>query len=278
MMAAITSAALLMSQFFQLGLGYSPLATGLRFLPWTATPAVIAPAAGALADRIGTRPLLAAGLLLQAAGLGWVALAATTTVGYGHLVLPLIVAGVGISMALPAAPTAALGAVPPPDMGKASGVLNTLQRFGSVFGVAVITAVFAGSGHLGTMNQQHHTAPRHTVGTGQHRLPGPGCAALYAVNRETTTSRWARTSTVTGTRTGRGPGWPRCGSRPTDGSARSPAASGPRWAWAWPRGRMACSRPLWCRYAVSLQTHRPLWPDQGELERPQTGGGTGADR
>jgi EmrB/QacA subfamily drug resistance transporter len=148
-MGAITSAAFLMSQFFQLGLGYSPLATGLRFLPWTATPVLIAPAAGVLADRIGTRPLLAAGLALQAAGLGWVALAAARTVGYGQLVLPLIVAGVGISMALPAAPTAALGAVPPPDMGKASGVLNTLQRFGSVFAVAVITAVFAGSGHLG---------------------------------------------------------------------------------------------------------------------------------
>lgn len=92
---------------------------------------------------------MAAGLLLQAVGLGWVALAATTTVGYGQLVLPLIVAGAGVSMALPAAPTAALGAVPSPDMGKASGVLNTLQRFGSVFGVAIISAVFAGSGHLG---------------------------------------------------------------------------------------------------------------------------------
>jgi EmrB/QacA subfamily drug resistance transporter len=150
MMAAITSAAFLMSEFFQLGLGYSPLATGLRFLPWTATPVLIAPAAGALADRVGTRPLLVIGLVLQAAGLSWVALAATTTVGYGELIVPLIVAGVGISMAIPAAPTAALGAVGPADMGKASGVLNTLQRFGSVFGVALIAAVFAGSGHLGS--------------------------------------------------------------------------------------------------------------------------------
>jgi EmrB/QacA subfamily drug resistance transporter len=149
MTAAITSAAFLMSQYFQLGLGYSPLATGLRFLPWTATPVVIAVGAGALADRIGPRPLMSAGLLLQGVGLAWIVIAAATTVGYLQLVLPLVIAGVGISMALPTTPTAALGAVPPADLGRASGVQNTLQRFGAVFGVAIVTAVFAANGHLG---------------------------------------------------------------------------------------------------------------------------------
>jgi hypothetical protein len=52
-------------------------------------------------------------------------------------------------MVLPATPTAALSAVPPADMGRASGVNNTLQRFGGVFGVAVVTAVFTATGHLG---------------------------------------------------------------------------------------------------------------------------------
>jgi MFS family permease len=69
MSGAIFSAAFLTSQYLQLGMGYSPLATGLRLLPWTATPVLIAPAAGAIADRIGTRPLLVTGLALQAAGL-----------------------------------------------------------------------------------------------------------------------------------------------------------------------------------------------------------------
>jgi EmrB/QacA subfamily drug resistance transporter len=148
MMAAITSAAFLMSQYLQLGHGYSPLATGLRFLPWTATPVLVAPLAGALADRIGARPLLATGLALQAAGLGWIALTASTTLAYTSLILPLVIAGIGISMAMPSTPTAALGAVMPAEVGKASGVLNTLQRFGSVFGVAVVAAVFAGNGQL----------------------------------------------------------------------------------------------------------------------------------
>ncbi len=149
-MAAITSAAFLMSQFFQAGLGYSPLATGLRFLPWTATPLVIAPIAGRVADKVGSRPLMVAGMALQAGGLGWVAAHISAHVSYGVLVLPLAIAGVGISMTIPTTPTAALGAVPPADLGTASGVQNSLQRFGAVFGVAIVTAVFSASGHLGS--------------------------------------------------------------------------------------------------------------------------------
>ena len=148
MMASITSAAFLMSQYFQLGLGHSPLGTGLRFLPWTLTPLLIAPAAGAMADRIGPRPLIALGLAMQAAGLAWIALTATGNAGYGQFVAPLVLAGVGISMAIPTVPAAALNAVPPSDVGKASGVQSTLQRFGAVFGVAIVVAVFSTNGHL----------------------------------------------------------------------------------------------------------------------------------
>jgi EmrB/QacA subfamily drug resistance transporter len=150
MFASITSAAFLMAQYFQLGLGYTPLSTGLRFLPWTLTPLLIAPAAGALADKIGSRPPMVFGLAMQGAGLIWIALSATSTPGYGRFVLPLITAGVGISMAMPTVPTTALNAVPPADMGKASGVQNTLQRFGAVFGVAIVAAVFSANGHLGS--------------------------------------------------------------------------------------------------------------------------------
>jgi EmrB/QacA subfamily drug resistance transporter len=150
MTAAIMAAAFLIAQYFQFVLGQSPLAAGLRLLPWTATPILIAPAAGALSDRIGARPLMVTGMLLQAVGLGWFAALATTHVSYGSLVVPLVIAGTGISMVLPTAPAAALGAVEPADLGKASGATNTLQRLGGVFGVAVATAVFSAHGRLGT--------------------------------------------------------------------------------------------------------------------------------
>jgi EmrB/QacA subfamily drug resistance transporter len=150
MSGAIFSAAFLTSQYLQLGMGYGPLATGLRLLPWTATPVLVAPAAGALADRIGARPLLVTGLAMQAAGLAWVAGIATAGGGYARFVAPLIVAGVGISMALPTTMAAALGAVPPADVGRASGVNNTMQRFGGAFAIAVVTAVFTAYGHLGS--------------------------------------------------------------------------------------------------------------------------------
>ncbi len=153
---AIMAAAFLTAQYFQLGLGYSPLTAGLRMLPWTATPMIVAPVAGALADRVGTRPLLVVGLALQAAGLAWVGLLASAgpalaeTGGYGRYVVPFVIAGVGISMAIPTVPTAALGAVSPADVGRASGVTNTTQRFGGAFGIALVSAVFAAHGHLGT--------------------------------------------------------------------------------------------------------------------------------
>lgn len=150
MSAALFSAVFLTSQYFQFALGYSPLGTGIRVLPWTTTALLVAPLAGALSDRIGTRPLMVVGMLLQGAGLGWFALVASSGVGYGQLVLPLVIAGVGVSMALPTTPTAVLSAAEPPDMGKASGLNNTLQRLGAAFGVAVASAAFAANGNLGT--------------------------------------------------------------------------------------------------------------------------------
>jgi EmrB/QacA subfamily drug resistance transporter len=153
MMGSLSAAVFLIAQYCQLVLGYSPLATGLRILPWTATPLLIAPVAGRISDRIGRRPILAAGMGLQAAGLGWFAVVAGTTPRYQAMVAPLLVAGVGISMALPTVATAAMSAVRPDQLGKASGANSTVQRLGGVFGVAVATTVFTAGGRLGTAAQ-----------------------------------------------------------------------------------------------------------------------------
>ena len=146
--AAIFSAAFLTSQFFQFALGDSPLVTGLRFLPWTATPLVVAPIAGALSDKVGARTLIVPGLIMQAGGFAWMVALAATSASYANFVAPFVIAGVGISMALPSVTAGGLNAVPPTLLGKAAGTLNTMQQFGAVFGVAVITVVFNGHGSL----------------------------------------------------------------------------------------------------------------------------------
>jgi MFS family permease len=133
----------LLTQFFQTAQGYSPLEAGLRVLPWTAMPMVVAPIAGALSDRIGSRPILATGLALQAIGLAWIAAVSTATVGYGSLVGPFVVSGIGMGMFFAPMANVILGAVAPAEEGKASGANNAVREVGGVFGVAVLASVFA---------------------------------------------------------------------------------------------------------------------------------------
>jgi EmrB/QacA subfamily drug resistance transporter len=150
MSGSVFAAAFFVTEEFQIARGYSPLGTGLRLLPFFATPMFIAPVAGALSDRIGRRPIMVAGLSLQAIGMIWVAVRGTLATSWVELAVALLVAGVGISMALPTVPTAVLSAVSPAELGKASGINYMAQRFGAVFSIAIGSAVFSAYGHLGT--------------------------------------------------------------------------------------------------------------------------------
>jgi MFS family permease len=134
------------AQFLQTALGYSPLEAGLGLLPWTATLFFVAPVAGTLVDRFGERPFMVAGPLLQALGMGLLALVAHAGMSYGTLVAPLIIAGVGISMSFPAAQNSVVGSVPAAAIGKATGTNTTMRELGGVFGIAISVAVFAGAG------------------------------------------------------------------------------------------------------------------------------------
>jgi EmrB/QacA subfamily drug resistance transporter len=134
------------AQFLQTTLHYGPLGAGLRMVPWTVTLFVIAPLAGTWVSRVGERPLIVGGLALQAVGFAWVALIAEPGLAYPALVTPLVLAGCGASMAMPAAQNAVLGSVPRSAVGKASGTFNTLRQLGGVVGVATLAAVFTGTG------------------------------------------------------------------------------------------------------------------------------------
>ena len=136
-----------MAQFLETGLGYGPLGAGLRLLPGWATLTVIAPFAGTLINRVGERPLIVGGLTVAAAAMAWIAAIARVGLPYWHLVPPLLLAGCGVSVAIPATMSAVMTAVPPAAIGQASGTLNTLRQLGGVFGVAICAAVFAARGH-----------------------------------------------------------------------------------------------------------------------------------
>jgi EmrB/QacA subfamily drug resistance transporter len=136
----------LLAQFFQVAQGYSPLEAGLRTLPWTAMPMIVAPLAGLLSDRIGSRPLMASGLALQAGAMAWLAAISTPGVAYGRLVVPFVMAGVGMALVFAPAANAVLGAVRPEQAGQASGATNAIRELGGVLGIAVLATVFASTG------------------------------------------------------------------------------------------------------------------------------------
>jgi EmrB/QacA subfamily drug resistance transporter len=144
--AAMYGVLFLLPQFLQTTLGFGPLDAGFRLLPWTATLFVTAPVAGAVVNKFGERPLVVIGLLMQTIGLGWIAMIAAPTVAYPALVAPLVLAGVGVSMAMPAAQNAILSSVGIAEMGKASGVFNMGRFLGGMFGIALLVTVFAASG------------------------------------------------------------------------------------------------------------------------------------
>jgi MFS family permease len=144
--ASLFSAVFFMAQFQQLSLGQGPLDSGLRLLPWTATLFFVAPVAGSLTNRVGERTLVTAGLCLQAAGMAWVAAIASPGMAYWHMIAPLVIAGAGVSMAMPAAQNAVMGAVDAGELGKASGAFTTMRQLGGVFGLAIAAAVFSAAG------------------------------------------------------------------------------------------------------------------------------------
>src|SRR5579862_4422804 len=133
----------LLAQFFQTVQGYTPLGSGLRILPWTAMPMVVAPIAGALSDRIGGHRLIGAGLALQAAGLAWIAAVQTPTISYAELVAPFAISGIGMGLFFAPVANVVLSAVRPDQEGQASGANNAIRELGGVLGVAVLASVFA---------------------------------------------------------------------------------------------------------------------------------------
>ena len=123
-------------------LHYSPLQTGVRFLPSTIVIIIMGPLAGRLTDRVGSRPLMTLGLVTVAAAL---AIQSRLTVhsGYGLLLPGFVLMGLGMGLVMSPMSTAAMNAVDRTKAGAASGLLSMIRMVGSTFGVAVMGALVA---------------------------------------------------------------------------------------------------------------------------------------
>src|SRR5215469_96987 len=167
----------LLAQFLQVVQHYTPLQAGLRTLPWTGMPVLVAPVAGALSDRIGGRPLLVGGLALQAAGLGWLAAVSSPTVAYLTLVPAFVVAGVGMSLFFAPVANVVLASVRRDQEGIASGANNAIRELGGVFGIAILGAVFSAHGGYAT-GQAFVSGVSSAVWIGAAAVAGAAGAAL----------------------------------------------------------------------------------------------------
>ncbi|MEU1477766.1 MFS transporter [Streptomyces sp. NPDC005760] len=136
----------LLSQYMQGVLGYSPTEAGLRMLPWTGMPMLVAPIAGILSDRVGGRPVVATGLFFQAAGLAYMASVVTVDASYASQLPGLILSGIGMALFFAPASNLVMSSVLPNEQGIASGANNALREVGGALGIAVMASIFSAQG------------------------------------------------------------------------------------------------------------------------------------
>ncbi|GAA2135582.1 MFS transporter [Actinomadura napierensis] len=147
---AMFGATFLLIQFMQGVQHMSPLDAGVRSLPWTGMPLLVAPLTAPLIARIGVRNVLALAMVFQTAGIAWLAAVLSPTASYGEMVPAFVLAGIGMALFFPPIARAVLGFAPPELSGVASGVSNSLRQLGTVLGIAVLGAVFAAQGDFTT--------------------------------------------------------------------------------------------------------------------------------
>ena len=135
-----------LSQFMQNVLGNTPLQAGLKLLVWTGATMVVAPLAGIFSEKFGARWFMVAGVSLQAIALGWLATEVSTTMSYGSMIIPFILAGSGMALVFAPSASAILNSVRVDQAGQASGATNAIRELGGTFGIAVLATVFSGAG------------------------------------------------------------------------------------------------------------------------------------
>ncbi len=135
-----------LSQFLQNVLHNTPLQAGVKLLVWTGAVMVVAPIAGFMSERYGSRLFMIGGLALQAIALGWMASVAGVGESYASLVIPFALAGSGMALVFAPSANAVLASVRTSQTGQASGATNAIRELGGVLGIAVLATVFTSHG------------------------------------------------------------------------------------------------------------------------------------
>jgi MFS family permease len=136
----------LITQFMQNIQHMSPAEAGVRMLPWTAMPLLIAPVAGIMSDKIGGRPVAVFGLVLLAAGFAYWALVMSPESSYTEQLPGYLLGGVGVACFFAPLMNLTMTSVDVSEQGIASGSTSAMRELGAALGVAVLTSVFTHNG------------------------------------------------------------------------------------------------------------------------------------
>jgi EmrB/QacA subfamily drug resistance transporter len=160
---ALFGSVFFLTQYLQFVLGYSALQAGLRLVPMALVLMVVAPLAGQLVAKVGTKALVATGMAIGAGGL-WYLAQTTPMSGYWHVLGGLVIIAVGLSMSMVPATESIMGSLPPGKAGVGSAMNDTTREVGGALGVAI----------LGTVLTSHYTT---AIAKAFASLPAPMVAA-----------------------------------------------------------------------------------------------------
>jgi EmrB/QacA subfamily drug resistance transporter len=132
----------LLTQYFQFVLGYTPLQAGVRLLPMAVTMMIVAPLSARFVERVGTKAVVTAGLLLVATGLTLMTSLRIDT-PYANIFWRMVIMAIGLALTMAPATESIMGSLPLAKAGVGSAVNDTTRQVGGALGVAIIGSVLS---------------------------------------------------------------------------------------------------------------------------------------
>ncbi|MEU6826406.1 MFS transporter [Streptomyces atriruber] len=173
---------LVLTQYLQFVLGYSPAKTGIAFAPMAVATLVFNGIGATLGNKVGNRPMTAVGLAVIAAGFGALA-SLPSDAGFGMLAAAMVLIGIGGGLAMPAATGALMSAVPAEHAGVGSALNDTVQQAGAALGVAVLGTVLSRT-YTDAMPDSAPAEAGHSVSDALALAASTGDGALATAARE----------------------------------------------------------------------------------------------